>query len=263
MQSVCSTSPYERLISPLRFEAACQKVVGQTLETNGIGTLKEKTLHAVLKNYYSFDYKEQEQRLEGFVADIFQEGEIIEIQTRNFNTMRKKLDAFLPHYHVTIVYPIAATKWLCWIDETTGEITSKRKSPKKGRIYNIVPELYKIKNFLPDTHLHFILCFIDIDEYRLLNGWNATKKRGSTRHDGIPRELVQEIQIQRLEDYYCFLPEDLPIHFTTKDVQKSAKIPQSYATTLLHILHYIGLIERIGKAGRAYLYQRKDMYYSS
>ena len=41
-----------------------------------------------------------------YVADIYKDGEIIEIQTRQFNRMRGKLQAFLPLYPVTIVYPI-------------------------------------------------------------------------------------------------------------------------------------------------------------
>lgn len=244
------------MIQALHFDLACLKVVGNTTEASGIGTLKEKTIHAVLKNYYAPNPDEQEQRIEGFVADIFKENKIIEIQSRNFNTMRKKLEAFLPLHDVTIVYPIAATKWLSWIDEATGEVTSRRKSPKKGSIYAIIPELYRIKPFLGHPHLHFILTFMDVEEYRLLNGWNHTKKRGSTRHDGIPKNLVNEVYLNTPQDFMCFLPDTLPLTFTTKDLQKEAKITQSYATTCLHLLHHLGIIERTGKQGRAYLYQR-------
>lgn len=45
--------------------------------------------------------------------------------------MRRKLDAFLKIYPVTIVYPIPHVKWLSWIDEESGEMSPKRKSPKK------------------------------------------------------------------------------------------------------------------------------------
>jgi len=38
-----------------RFETAKKKIIGQTREREGIGTLKEKTLHAVLKHYYAPD----------------------------------------------------------------------------------------------------------------------------------------------------------------------------------------------------------------
>lgn len=243
-------------IQASHFELALLKVIGHTTEPNGIGTLKEKTIHAVLKNYYASDSSEQEQRIEGFVADIFTQGKIIEIQSRNFNTLRKKLETFLPLYNVTIVYPIPATKWLSWIDETTGEITSRRKSPKKGSIYAIIPELYRIKPFLGHPNLHFILTFIDVEEYRLLNGWNHTKKRGSTRHDGIPKNLVNEIYLDTPTDFTCFLPHTLPSYFTTKDLQKETKISQSIATTCLHILYHLGIIKRIGKQGKAYLYER-------
>ena len=60
-----------------------------------------------------------------------EDGEIIEIQTRQFNRMRGKLQAFLPLYPVTIVYPIPYEKWLIWIDEDSGELSKKRKSPKR------------------------------------------------------------------------------------------------------------------------------------
>ena len=72
--------------------------------------------------------------IENFVADIFTGQEIIEIQTRAFYKMRRKLDAFLPLYPVTIVYPIPHIKWLSWIDEETGgdfaetQVTKDRKS---------------------------------------------------------------------------------------------------------------------------------------
>ena len=242
--------------SQVAFHEACEKVIGQTKITHGIGTLKEKTIHAVLKNYYAPNPNDQEKRIEGFVADIYTQGEIIEIQTRNFNTMRKKLEAFLPLYDVTIVYPIASTKWLCWIDEETGEISNKRKSPKRGSLYAILPELYRIKMFLGNPHLHFILTFIDIEEYRLLNGWNASRKRGASRHDGIPTRLVDELYLSSPSDFICFLPDTLPKEFTTKDLQTQAKIPQSASGVCLNLLHHLGIVKRIGKKGNAYLYKR-------
>ena len=99
------------------FLKACDEIVQKNCVWNGIGTLSEKTLHAVLKKFYEPDISHQEIPLEGYVADIFRDNEIIEIQTQNFNAMRKKLDTFLPLYPVTIVYPILHQKWLNWIDK--------------------------------------------------------------------------------------------------------------------------------------------------
>ena len=38
-----------------RFNWAREKIVGRDRERNGIGTLSEKTVHAILKNYYAPD----------------------------------------------------------------------------------------------------------------------------------------------------------------------------------------------------------------
>ena len=37
------------------FQAACEKVMRQQCPQKGIGTLSEKTVHAVLKNFYETD----------------------------------------------------------------------------------------------------------------------------------------------------------------------------------------------------------------
>ncbi|MDF2567294.1 MAG: hypothetical protein K0R90_750, partial [Oscillospiraceae bacterium] len=116
----------------IKFRQACDKIIDRQREKNGIGTLSEKTLHAVLKQYFEPFLANHETKIGSFVADIVGEDGIIEIQTCGFDKLRKKLDAFLPVCKVTVVYPVTNIKWLSWIDERTGEITQKRKSPKQG-----------------------------------------------------------------------------------------------------------------------------------
>lgn len=246
-------------IDEKRFEHAKNKVIGINRERQGIGTLSEKTVHAVLKNYYAPDTDMHEIPIGNFVADIYTGSEIIEIQTRSFNAMRRKLTAFLPEYPVTIVYPIPHIKWLSWIDEETGESSPKRKSPKKGNPYQAFIELYKIRPFLKDENLKFRFALIDMEEYRLLNGWSKDKKKGSDRYDRIPLAFVEEVCIDRREDYMQFIPYDIPEEFTAKDFAKHAKIPVHLAQTVLLILFDLEIVERIGKDGRSYLYRIKEI----
>lgn len=242
-------------IDERRFEAAREKIIGRDRERQGIGTLSEKTVHAVLKNYYAPDTDMHEIPIENFVADIFTGTEIIEIQTRSFNVMRRKLETFLQYYPVTIVYPIPHEKWLSWIDEESGEASPKRKSPKHGNPYQAFIELYKIRPFLKNENLKFRFALIDMEEYRLLNGWSRDKKKGSERYDRIPTRFVQEVCIERREDYMQFIPFDLPEPFTTKDFAKSAKIPARLAGTVLLIMNDLTIVERVGKQGNSYLYR--------
>lgn len=238
------------------FSEACYKMIGALQGQNGIGTLQEKTIHSVLKYYYAPDSAYHEIKIGSYVADICIDGDIYEVQTRNFNTLRNKLNYFLQNHNVTIIYPVAHTKWISWLDMDTGELTPKRKSPKTGTFYQIIPELYKIKMFVNNPKLHFIISLIDVEETRYLNGWSHDKKRGSSRMDGIPVEIYDEVRIDTFADYRIFLPDTLPEQFTSKDLGKVAKIPQDKAATLLNVLLETKIIHRIGKSGKSYLYQK-------
>ena len=150
-----------------RFEEIRDKVISAERARYGIGTLQEKTLHAILKDYYAPLKDMQEIPVDGYVADIYTGTEIIEIQTAQFNRMRSKLECFLPNYPVTIVYPVPKIKYLLWIDEETGECSKPRKSTVKGSVYRAFYELYKIKQYLPDKNLKLCFPILEIEEYRL------------------------------------------------------------------------------------------------
>lgn len=237
-----------------RFESAKEKIIGVKRERHSIGILSEKTVHAVLKNYYEPDEDCQEIPVEGMVADIYRDGRIVEIQTAHFNKLREKLARFLPYYDVTVVYPVPRIKWLIWLDEVTGECTPKRKSPAKGTPYLIFPELYKVKNFLRNENINFRIAMLDIEEYRLLNGWSSNRKKGSTRFDRIPVAFPEEYVIERREDYLQFLPIELPEEFTTSDLAKCASIPVRLARITMNILFYVGVVKKCGKRGNTIVY---------
>lgn len=241
-----------------RFLEAKEAVTKQVFEKRGIGTLREKTVHAVMKQYYGPDPDTQEKQLGGLIADIFTGSEIIEIQTRSFQAMKKKLPIFLTLYPVTIVYPLPYRKWVIWMDENTGEMTPKRKSPKLGSIYDAFKELYWIKEFLGDERLTIKLVFLDIEEYRLLNGWSRDRKRGSKRYDRIPVSIVDEVEFRGSKDYSQLIPEGLEEPFGTADFARSAKIRQPLAGKVVHILCRLKQIEKAGKKGNSILYRKTD-----
>ncbi len=242
----------------LLFSQACEKIINNEREKNGIGTLGEKTLHAVLKNYYEPHTENHEIKVGGFVADIVGENGVIEIQTRDFSKLRRKLENFLEFCNVTIVYPIPQIKHLSWMDMETGELTNKRKSPKKGKIHDVIPELYKIKYALDNPRINLCLVMLEVEEIRYLNGWSKDKKKGSSRCDRIPTRLIDEVHINSINDYRVFLPQTLPNEFTSLDYSKHCKITRTVAQTALNIFTYLEIIERIGKNGNTIIYRIKS-----
>lgn len=240
-----------------KFQAAKNKVIHVDRQRLGIGTLAEKTLHAILKHYYAPSEEYQEIPMDRYVADIFTGEEIIEIQTGQFNRMREKLSVFLHIYPVTVVYPISREKWLYWVDPDTGSISEGRKSPKKGNEYAVFPELYKIKQYLKDPNLKFKILLIDMEEYKLLNGWGKQKKNNASKYDRIPLQIEKEILIEQKEDYMQFIPYEMEENFTSKSFGKAAHIPQKLAAVVLNILNHMEVVERVGREGNAYIYKVK------
>lgn len=236
------------------FQQAAAKILSREHEDHGIGTLGEKTLHAVIKNYVEPDEDFHEVPLEGYVADIYRDGHVYEIQTANFNVLRAKLETFLPLYRVTVVHPIPAAKWLCWVDVETGEVSSRRRSPKTGTPQEIFRELYKIKPFLKHPNLSIRILLIDIEETRLLDGWSRDGKKGSHRQNRVPVDLVEDLLIERVEDYCMLVPPELET-FDSRAYAKAAKLTLKHAQTALNVLHSLGIVERVGKEGNRYIYE--------
>lgn len=237
------------------FEQAKVKVLLKQHDPHGFGTLQEKTVHAVMKLYYEPNDDYHEVPIEGFIADIYTGERIIEIQNGNFNRLRPKLAAFLPLYPVTVVLPIPHNKWVIWMDEESRELSKKNKSPVIGNAYHAFPELYKIKQYLGHPNLSFAFPLIDMDEYRLLNGWSKNRKRGSSRYDRMPLALFDEVLIERVEDFMQFVPFELEEHFTVKEFAQAAGIHRDLASVTLPLLMHMGIVARVGKRGREYLYE--------
>lgn len=239
-----------------RFSRICQEMTLIQPKRNSIGTLYEKTMHAVLKEYYEGDIEKQEVRVGRYVADIFTGSEIIEIQTRQLNKLREKLDTFLERYPVTVVYPVPGKKWVYWVDPETKEISKGRISPKHGSIYDAFYELYKIKPFLVREGITIRIPVISVREYKYLNGWSQDKKRGATRMERIPVQIEDEIVFRTAIDYARLVPSDLKSEFTCKEFAQGVKISEERAQNVIHILWFVGCLQRSGKRGRAYIYRR-------
>lgn len=236
------------------FYQALEEVKNLEQGSCGFGSLREKTLHAVLKCYLEPNRDCWEVGRGKYIADIANSQGIIEIQTRNFNRLREKLRFYLETTDVTIVHPIPGVKWLCWIDPATGEITKKRKSPKAGSVYDAFKELYKIKPLLIHPRLHIKLIMLEVTEYRWLDGWSHDGKKGSTRQELLPEDILEEFDIESAYDYKKMIPPQLESPFTAKDYAKAAKITEYRAQTAMNVLHHVGAVKRIGKDGRKYLY---------
>ena len=222
----------------------------------GIGTLGEKTLHAVLKCYCQPDVRLHEQKLEGFVADILEDGHVVEVQTRQLDRLSRKLEAFLPLAAVTVVYPVARYRQICWVDPETGEVSRPRRSSRHGNWCHALPELYRLRSLLAAPGLQFRLLLIDVAEYRLLDGYGPEKKKRASRYERVPLELVGELWLNSPADYRLLVPLQLPERFTMAEFGRCSGLRGRNAWCALQVLLQTGAAVLIGQEGRKYIYRR-------
>lgn len=227
-------------------------------DSGSIGTLSEKTLHSVLKYYLEPCDDFHEVAVGRYVADIMRDGCITEIQTRAFNRLRNKLAAFLKEYPVTVVFPIAKTRWYYVTDSESGEVSEKKKSPRRGSVYDAFKELYKIKMLLGSENLYFHFILLDITEHRRTVQKCRRNHKGVELVERIPNAIEEEIFIDGKDDFIKLIPEGLPSPFTSRDFAKAIKRPRAAAQTALNVLSAVGAVEHIGNQGREYLYKIKD-----
>ncbi|MBQ8381579.1 MAG: hypothetical protein IJX47_00055 [Clostridia bacterium] len=240
--------------APLRFAEAISKVEADRLR-EGIGTLGEKTLHAVLKHFYEPDPAFHEQKIGSYFADIAKDGRIVEIQTRGLYRLKKKLSVFLQKgYAVTVVHPVPRTRWIYWIDGE-GNLSNRRKSPKTGRPHAAAPELASLDELVGTPGLTFVILLLDVEDFRNLDGWGRGGKRGSTRFERMPVTYVEEIRLSAPEDWRRILPEGLPSPFTAARFYQKGGYPTRGGYYALKLFEKLGLVRRAGTQGKAFLYE--------
>jgi hypothetical protein len=240
------------------FANALSAALGRERGGRGIGTLGEKTLHAVLKSYFEPNEAYHEIKAGGFVADIVSDSGVIEIQTRSFDRLRKKLGKFLELVPVTVVCPVVREKQIVWLDPESGEASERRKSPKTGKYPDALREICKIHSFLGHENLTLCILLLDVEEYRLRDGYANGGKRGSTRYERIPTALIEELYLKEKSDYAALIPPALPKSFTAADFRRAVRFGGMSASFALKLLCELGLCEKVGQRGRAYVYERKD-----
>lgn len=245
------------MIDKFGFDKARLAVLGETYENGGIGTYSEKTLHRILKLYFEENEEFHEVKFLGSIADIKNEERIYEIQTRAFGRLVPKLEKFLKEAPVTVVYPLPYEKYIRWIDRETGEISERKKSPKKSTVFDAFYELYNIREFLSDENLTIKLVFLNVDEFRYRGGKVIGRERKSVRAERIPVSIERIVDLSKKDDYKIFIPENLKTPFTANSFNQSIGKRFKYGYSGIQILKSVGIVTEGEKIGRKTVYNFK------
>ncbi len=237
----------------------------------GIGTLGEKQMHAAIKRFICSDTQYHEIKLDTakkdgeekttkrrrFVADILKDGNVYEIQTGRLLPLRDKISWILENtdHNVTVIHPIAESKWVNVLNNKN-DIEKRYRSPVKGRIYDIAPELYAIKDFVRSPRFSLVLLMMEAEQYIKNTARSSLYRPRYKKYELIPINLISAVVFYKTDSYKSLIPDTLDGEFSVKQFSKETRIQGMDAYSAVHSLCDIGLLEECGKIGKATAYKK-------
>jgi hypothetical protein len=223
---------------------------------NGIGTLNEHSLHADLIQHLAQPGDQLEADVDGYLADILRGEEIIEVQTRNLTSLKKKISAFSENYQVEIIHPVTQNKWIVR-KNSDGEIVNLRKSPKRGRVEDIFTELVYAWNLIDSPNVSLIIYFIDAEEVWLDDGQGSWRRKYWSISERHLLKVNKTIKFNTNRDFLQLIPATLPQPFTNKELAAKLGIRTRLAGKITYALRKMDVLHLVSKKGNQYQFEIK------
>ena len=222
--------------------------------SNGVGLLNEKPLHAALKAWYAWPGDDTEVPVDGSVIDIVRDGLLIEIQTRGFSALKRKLEKLVVNHPVRLVYPIASEKWILRLANDGATPAGRRKSPKHGSTIDLFQELVSFPHLISHPNFSLEVLLIQEEEVRRYDPRLNWRRRGWGTEDRRLLQVVDRCLFAGPADLAALIPESLDAPFTTAELAAAIGRPRRLAQQMAYCLRCIGVLSEVGKQGRAIRY---------
>lgn len=222
----------------------------------GIGTLRERSQHRILKYFLESDSNFHEVPVRSYIADICREHQIFEIQTSSFENLVPKLEAFLTDFKVTLVYPASIIQTVVWTDPITGESIPGRKVKREYYKYKLLPELFYIYDYVGHKNFEILVIKTEVNDIRLLDGRGSDKKIKATKVDKVPLAIHSVENIKSVEDVKKFANIDDNVLYTKNDFQRKFQLKGRNLSYAVKTLLNLGIIKEHSR-------EKRKIYYTS
>ena len=220
-----------------------------------IGTENERSLHKAIKAWYALPGDELEVKLDGCIIDIVRGDLLIEIQTKNFAAIGKKLRRLVQTHKLRLIYPIVKEKWITRTDASGKHILGKRKSPRRGDLFDLFDELVYIPDLIAQDNFELQVLLTREEEIRCDDGKGSWWRRGFSIKDRKLIEVVETVTFKDKQDFLRFLPGNLPHPFTNKILAKLLAAPVHDIRRMTYCFRKMGLIQQVGKKRNEMLFE--------
>ena len=140
-------------------------------------------------------------------------------------------------------------------DVRSSEI-SRRRSPKKGRIEDVFYQLVYLSHLASHPNFSIEVLLTSEEEYRINDGLGSWRRGGVSIID---RRLVSVLGRKVLEqkaDFSQMVPPEMLQEFTNLELARQLGISIRLASKMTYCLSRMGVLERNGKRGKAFIFRR-------
>jgi hypothetical protein len=222
-----------------------------------IGILNEKPLHAALKEWYAQPGDKFEVSVNGFVVDIVRDELLIEIQTGNFASIKRKVQTLAENHFLRLVFPVAQEKWIVRLARNNrGIVEGRRRSPKRGVLEQLFRELVSFPKLIANPNFSLEVLLIQEEEVRCHDNKRGWRRGGWITHERRLLNVVDRKVFKDIADLLDFIPANLDVSWTTEDLAIAIGQPRWLAQKMVYCLRESGAIKAVGKERNAIVYSR-------
>jgi hypothetical protein len=217
----------------------------------------EFSLHRQLKEHYAGRDGDVEVSRDGYRIDAVRGKRLIEIQHGSLAAIRHKIARLLAGgLEVQVVKPIVAAKLIVKQKSRGGKVVYRRKSPKRGTLFDLFHELVYFTRVFPHERLILEVPLVEIEEMRYPgHGRRRWRRDGDFRiEDQRLIALLSQNTFRSAEDLVQLLPPGLPQPFHTGQLGEHLAVDRWIAQRIAYCLRETGGLVKAGKKGNALLY---------
>jgi hypothetical protein len=224
------------------------------MSPNTIGTLNEKHLHAQLKAWYTQPGDLQEVPVDGYIIDVQRDDQLIEIQTKNFSSIKRKMMKLADTHRIRLIHPIPRERWIVKVDGNGSPAAPRRKSPKRGDVMEIFSELVSFPALMKQANFSLEVLLIQEEQIRQFGKTRRRRDRWIVQERRL-LDVLESHTFETPDDFLSLFPDGLPEHFTTMDLADAMGRPTWFTRKVVYCLKHMDIITQCGKQGRSLLYQ--------
>ncbi len=215
----------------------------------------ETTLHRQLKGLYGIDDIEREVRVGKYRIDAVVNDLLIEVQVASLAAIRRKIADLIIQHRVLVVKPVVARSYIVRRSSLVGDILWSRYSPTVHKTCEVFDELVHFAKLFPHPNLSVEVLYIEQEEHRIpRKTWRGRREHRVT--DRKLRSIIDRQPLNTTDDLLRFLPDTLPMEFSTADLANLAEIPRWLAQKMAYVLRHTGAVEVAGKKRNSVVYRQ-------